>query len=76
MQRTASYYADIDIHWATTVKGSYPGAPLTYFNDGRGGGGVRVIFLGSEILAKGDVWGSMKDTGIFLGREKKNEGIF
>ena len=28
-------------------------------------------FFGSEILAKGDFFGSMKDAGIFLGRKKK-----
>ena len=33
-------------------------------------------FFGSEILAKGDSFGSMKDTGIFLGREKKTKGYF
>ena len=27
-------------------------------------------FLGSEILAKSDCFGSMKDAGIFLGHEK------
>ena len=48
-----------------------PGAPLTYFNDG----GVRRIFLGSDILAKRDFFGSMIDAGIFLGREN-NRGIF
>ena len=48
-----------------------PGAPLTYFNDG----GVRRIFFGSDILAKRDFFGSMKDAGIFLGREN-NTGIF
>ena len=48
-------------------------APLTYFNDG--GTGVRVIFFGSEILAKSDCLGSMKDAGIFLGRERKTEGF-
>ena len=48
-----------------------PGGPLTYFNDG---GGPK-DFLGSEILAKRDFFGSMKDAGIFLGREN-NTGIF
>ena len=33
-------------------------------------------FCGSEILAKGDFFGSIKDAGIFLGREKKTGGIF
>ena len=33
-------------------------------------------FFGSEILAKGDFFGSMKDIGIFLGREKKTEVFF
>ena len=28
-------------------------------------------FFGSEILAKSDFFGSMKDAGIFLGRENK-----
>ena len=51
------------------------GAPLTYFNDGGGGGGPS-DFCGSEILAKGDFFGSIKDAGIFLGREKKTGGIF
>ena len=32
-------------------------------------------FLGSEILAR-DLFGSMKDAGIFLGHEKKTEGFF
>ena len=50
---------------------SLPGVPLTYFNDG----GVRRIFFGSDILAKRDFFGSMKDAGIFLGREN-NTGIF
>ena len=40
-----------------------------------GGGGLS-NFFGSEILAKGDFFGSMKDAGIFLGCEKKNRGIF
>ena len=33
-------------------------------------------FFGSEILAKSDFFGSMKDAGIFLGCEKKTEGCF
>ena len=33
-------------------------------------------FLGSEILAQSDFFGSMKDTGIFLGREKNTERFF
>ena len=49
-----------------------PGAPLKYFNDG--GGGPK-DFFGSDILAKRDFLGSMKDAGIFLGREN-NTGIF
>ena len=51
-----------------------PGAPLTYFNDGKGGGGPK-DFFGSDILAKRDFLGSIKDAGIFLGREN-NTGIF
>ena len=41
-----------------------------------GGGGVPIDFFGSEILAKSDFLGSMKDAGIFLGREKKTDGFF
>ena len=52
-----------------------PGAPLTYFNDGEGGGGGPSEFFGSEILVKSDFFGSIKDAGIFLGREK-TEGFF
>ena len=37
----------------------------------KGGGGVQVIFFGSEILVQSDFLGSMKDVGIFLGRKKK-----
>ena len=40
-----------------------PGAPLTYFNDEAGGG--LSDFFWSEILAKGDFFGSMKNAGIF-----------
>ena len=39
------------------------------------GGGGPSDFLGSEILAKSDFLGSMKNAEIFLGREKKT-GIF
>ena len=35
-----------------------------------GGGHLSDIF-GSEILAKNDFFGAVKDTGIFLGYEKK-----
>ena len=45
--------------------GPFPGAPLTYFNDG---GGPK-DFFGSDILAKREFFGSLKDAGIFLGRE-------
>ena len=41
-----------------------------------GGGGVRVIFLRFEILAKSDFLGSMKDAGILLDHEKKPEEYF
>ena len=34
-----------------------------------------MIFFGSRILAKSDFFGSMKDAGILLGREK-NRDIF
>ena len=39
-----------------------------------GGGGPK-DFFGSDILAKRDFFGSMKDAGIFLGHEN-NTGIF
>ena len=38
-----------------------------------GGGGGSSDFFGSEILAKSDFFGSMKDAGIFLGPEKNRE---
>ena len=53
-----------------------------------GGGGVRVIFFGSEILAKGDFFGSRKEKteeffgvarkelGDFLGYAKKSSDLF
>ena len=49
-----------------------------------GGGGGWSDFFGSEILALGDFFGSMKDAAIFWGREKtdffglgkKDKGIF
>ena len=52
-----------------------PQAPPTYFNDGGGGGGSKWFFW-SEILAKSDFFESMKDAGIFLGREKRSKGFF
>ena len=54
-------------------KGNYtgPGAPFTYFTDGPGRKGGRAGgfegFFGSEILAKRDFFGSMKDAGNFWG---------
>ena len=51
-----------------------PGAPLTYFNDGGGKGGGRPSeFFESDILAKKDFLGSIKDAGIFFGSRKKTE---
>ena len=44
-----------------------PRSPLTYFNDGGGGGD----FFGSEILVKSDFFGSMNDVRIFLGHKEK-----
>ena len=52
-----------------------PRAPLTYFNDGKGGGGGLSDFFGSELLAKSELFESMKDTRIFW-VVKKNRGIF
>ena len=42
---------------------------------GVGEGGVTRDFLGSEILAKRDFFGSVKDTGIFW-VPKKTQGFF
>ena len=50
-----------------------PGAPLTYFTEG-GGGGVLGIFLGPKFLPKGIFWGLWK-MQIFSGRGKST-GIF
>ena len=49
--------------------------PHSYILMTGGGGGGPSDFLGSEILAKSDFLGSMKNAEIFLGREKKT-GIF
>ena len=50
-----------------------PGAPLIYFT-------YREVdqrdFFGCEILAKRDLFGSVKDAGIFLGRKKKKKSDF
>ena len=53
-----------------------PGAPLPYFNDEGGGGCGPSVSFGSEILAKSDFFGSMKDTGICLGCENRTKGFF
>ena len=42
---------------------------------GLGGGGAG-NFFGSEILAKSDFFGFMKDARLFLGYKNKNEGFF
>ena len=52
-----------------------PGAPLTYFNDGGGGGEKSVIFFGLKFWPKVIFWVSMKDTGIFWGLEKETVGF-
>ena len=49
-----------------------PGAPLTYFNDGRGG---PKDFLGLTFWPKGIFFGVYERRRIFLGREN-NTGIF
>ena len=41
-----------------------------------GGGGSEWFFWVRKILAKSDFFGSMKDAGIFLGREKKQRDLF
>ena len=42
---------------------------------GGGGGGGPSDFFGSEVMAQSNFFGSMKDAGIFWGREE-NRGIF
>ena len=42
---------------------------------GWGGGESTSDVFGSEILAKSDFFGSMKDVGIFLGRKKKQRNF-
>ena len=62
------------MYWQAVVsRVLIPGPPLTYFNDGGGGGPSD--FFGSEILARSNLFGSMKDARIFWDREKKR-GIF
>ena len=58
--------------WMKTNKCTSPRGPTHIFTNG--GGGVEEI-LGSEILAKRDFLGSMKNAGIFLAREKENTKI-
>ena len=51
-----------------------PNSHILMMGGGGGLGGPK-DFFGSDILAKRDFFGSMKDAGIFLGREN-NTGIF
>ena len=55
------------------LKGHCPQGPHSHIL--MTGGGGPSDFFGSEILAKSDFLGSMKDAGIFLGRGKKNQGF-
>ena len=66
-QETLSYYFGI-CHGGFSTQGLHSHILMT------GGGGPK-DFFGSDILAKRDFFGSMKDAGIFLGREN-NTGIF
>ena len=52
-----------------------PGAPLTYFNDGGGRGGVRRIFLGLTFWPKRIFMGLWKTPGFFW-VAKTTEGFF
>ena len=45
-----------------------PGVPFTYFSDG--GRGIRGIFWGLKFWPTRNIFGSMKDAGYVLGREK------
>ena len=53
-----------------------PGAPLTYFNDVGGGGGVRVIFLGREKKTEGFSGVAKKGLRDFWGYVKKSSDFF
>ena len=52
-----------------------PNSHILMTGGGGGGGGGPKDFFGSDILAKRDFFGSMKDARIFWGR-KNNTGIF
>ena len=54
---------------------TYAQGPHSHILMTGGGGGGSKDFFGSDILAKKDFFGSMKDAGIFLGGEN-NRGIF
>ena len=71
LRENKNLLASCDLH---LIMDESPGALLTYYNDGGGGGPS--VFFGSEILAKSDFFGSMKDTRIFLGREEKQRDFF
>ena len=51
-----------------------PQRPHSHILMTRGGGASD--FFGSEILFKSDFFGSIKDAGIFLGREEKQRDFF
>ena len=51
-----------------------PGAPLTYFNDGGAGGWSD--FLGSEILAKGEIFWVYERRRDLFGSQPNMEGFF
>ena len=55
-------------------KPGFPGPHSHIFLTGGGGGGPR-DFVGSEILDKRDIFGSIKDVGIFW-VAKKTQGFF
>ena len=58
--------------YSINKEGVVPGVPLTYFNDGRGGGwgeGVKDFFQ-SEVLAKWEFFRSMKNDVSFCVCEK------
>ena len=52
-----------------------PGTPLTYFNDGEGGG-VRVFFLGLKFWPKVIFWVYERRRDFFGSRKKKRRNFF
>ena len=74
-QHTDNENCEIMILCGTQWRLTCPGAPLTYFNDGGGGLGVRRIFLGLTFWPKGSFLGLWKTPGFFW-VAKTTQGFF